>query len=106
MKLMFIILYYWIKIKIPPAILFPFGNIFLSSLAISSSSLTNLDPQRDFDESMLFACKIEAFIWLPTRISSKNLNHTRNIINNNFQLFPKILYSQNIILRKCDAITQ
>ena len=57
--------------KNSPAILFPFGKIFLSSLAISSSSLTNLDAQRDFDESMLFACKIEAFIWLPTRISSR-----------------------------------
>ena len=57
--------------KNPPAILFPFGKIFLSSLTIWSSSLTNLDAQRDFDESMLFACKIEAFIWLPMRISSR-----------------------------------
>ena len=80
-----------------PVILFPFGKI----LAILSSSLGNLDSQRDFDESMLFACKIEAFIGLPqwsifTVILKyrslvtyadifKNLNHTRSIINNSFQ---------------------
>ena len=69
---MLIIVYYWIKKKKnSPAILFPFGTIFLSSLAISSPSLANLDAQRDFDENMLFACKIEAFIGLPTRISSR-----------------------------------
>ena len=60
------------KKKNLPAILFPFGKIFLSSPAILTSSLANLDAQRDFDESMLFACKIEACIGLPTRISSRN----------------------------------
>ena len=68
MKLMFIIVYFWIKKqnkkkkkKKLTAILFLFGKIFLSSPAISTSSLANLDAQRDFDESMFFACKIEAY---------------------------------------------
>ena len=59
------------KKKKLPAILFPFGKIFLSSPAVLTSSLANLDAQRDFDESMLFACKVEACIGLPTRISSR-----------------------------------
>ena len=54
------------KKKKSPAILFPFGKIFLSSPAISTSSLANLDAQREFDESMCFASKIEAC----TQISS------------------------------------
>ena len=41
--------------------MFPFGNIFQLL-----SSLSNVDTQRDFDESILFAWKIEAFIQLPT----------------------------------------
>ena len=59
------------KKKNLPAILFPFGKIFLSNPTILTSSLANLDAQQDFDESMLFACKIEACIGLPTRISSR-----------------------------------